>query len=190
MNGQSEINPLVSGPLEDTANEPETIDQRAQQTNVPETSTFGTRTVFGGGKVALWGISIGMGCVIGIAVAAAIELLVGGSAHDRTELAIAEGICSFLISACLTWVILVDKRTLKGYDQHQEESVENSWIQRSAVYGFDGILLANAVLSVALTFHDKPIGSTAAQYCLGGCILIGMLSWGIGYLILYIKGTR
>ncbi|WEV65078.1 hypothetical protein [Bifidobacterium sp. ESL0764] len=155
-----------------------------------ETSSFGTKTIFGGGKVALWSMSIGMGCVIGIAVATAIELLASGSVHDRTELAIAEGICSFLVAAGLTWIILVDKRTLKGYDQHQEESVENSWIQRSAVYGFDGILLANAVLSVVLTFRDKPIGSTVAQYCLGGCVLIGILSWGIGYLVLYIKGTR
>ncbi|WEV47568.1 hypothetical protein OZX62_04690 [Bifidobacterium sp. ESL0690] len=170
-----------------------THDASSNSTRIPsKTSSFGTRTIFGGGKVALWGTFIAIGCALA-AIAVACVCLFGPKSDSKTQMVtitVLDLLITF-IGTLFAWIVLVDKRTMKEFEEHSEESVENSWLQESMTFGFIAMLVVNVIFLFALEFiATKPISVDTCQNLINADICIGLVAWLGGYAILRWRGIR
>ncbi|WEV68605.1 hypothetical protein OZX73_04740 [Bifidobacterium sp. ESL0775] len=147
------------------------------------TSAFGTKTIFGGGKVALWGTSIVAGIVIGV-IFGVIAFIIRRPTqlNDWTFIIL----MAVLIGGCsvgFCWVTIVDRTTITGSIPHPEENVEDTWRTQAMSTGLIGMVLADTVLLLLVAFYDKPIPSVVAAFALLGIMLIGLLTMACAYFV-------
>lgn len=155
-----------------------------------KTSPFGTSTRFGGGKPALWAICVTVGMLIGICCGIAIFVVASKSSKNALTVAISEAFPIAFVGIIACWFVIVDKRTIKGKNSHDEENVENAWVRQSTSWGYCVLPLTNTALFIASWFCTGPISVELVQMVLVGCLFLGPMACLVGYGFHYWKGTR
>lgn len=145
------------------------------------TGVFGTKTIFGGGKVTLWGISTVAGIIIGVIFGVIVFLIRRPTQLNDWTFIILMAVLIGGCSVCFCWVTIVDRTTITGTIPHPEENVEDTWRTQATSAGLIGMALADTVLLLLVAFYDKPIPSVVAAFALLGIMLIGLLTMACAY---------
>lgn len=147
------------------------------------TSAFGAKTIFGGGKVALWCTSIVVGVVIGV-IFGIIAFLIRRPAQLSDWIFVV--LMTVLIGECsvgFCWVAIVDRSTITGVIPHPEENVEDTWRTRAKSAALIAMVLADTILLLLVSFYDKPIPSPIAAFALLSIMLIGLITMACAYFV-------
>lgn len=128
-------------------------------------TAWGRSSRLGGGTGRLIGVSA-IGGVIGAA-------LVGGAAHLVSQWTGREQEYAFWMGALMalpglvfgfmaTWVLLVDRTTIRGAVRDPEHSIEGSWLEKAQSGAFQDtlILVALGAIAASLTGFELSLGTT------------------------------
>lgn len=149
----------------------------------PRTSIWGTMTVFGGGRIALWCSSLAIGCVGGVLIGTIGTFLRNPHQLDDWTFVI---LMSFLAGGgifSVAYVLLVDRTTITGNIPNPEENIESQWREKASWASMTGMLLAIAAFIFLVAFYDKPIAPLVVSSGLLAIILVGLLSGLFAYAI-------
>ena len=156
---------------------------------VPVSGIFGTGTVMGGGKIALWSASIACG-LVGGSIIGVLAFLGHGEPSEKLVYALCLGVTVAVMLTILAWALLVDRATVKGAIEHAESSVEDAWMQNALGWGFAAVMCVNGVLMVLLAIREGPISHAAAVVGLLASTFVGLIVWVVAYLVVKWKETR
>ncbi|WEV42612.1 hypothetical protein OZX57_04170 [Bifidobacterium sp. ESL0682] len=157
---------------------------------LPKTSVFGTRTVFGGGKVALWSISFLVGIAFGLLTGVVAFLMRKPTQFNDWTFVILMAVLVGGCSVCFCWAALVDRSTITGAIPHPEENVEDTWRTKAMAAALIGILFANVILVMLVAFYDKPIPATTAAGALLILEIVGIITGTCSYFVFRKKDTE
>lgn len=164
---------------------------KATEPDTLQTSKFGTRTVFGGGKAALWSISIAIGCVLGLIVGVAVFLLNTNLGKDRLVAGILSGVGIAILASTFALDALADKRSVKGSGPEvtSEENIEHSWFKSAKSWGFDAMIISDFVVLFLLKFAANPIDVKIAYLAVAASLIVGFLITAGRYAYLGFKNA-
>ncbi|WEV74767.1 hypothetical protein OZX74_04445 [Bifidobacterium sp. ESL0798] len=165
-------------------------DTASPATPVLKTSAFGTKTIFGGGKVALWSVSFFVGIAIGLLTGVVAFLMRKPTQFNDWTFVILMAILVGGCSVCFCWIALVDRTTITGAIPHPEENVEDAWRTKAMAAALIGILFANVILVMLVAFYDKPIPATTAAGALLILEIVGIVTGTCSYFIFRKKDTE
>ncbi|WEV42613.1 hypothetical protein OZX57_04175 [Bifidobacterium sp. ESL0682] len=166
-------------------------DAKMTKTDTLRTSKFGNRTVFGGGKAALWGTSLVIGCVLGLIVGVAVFLLNTNLGKDRLVAGIISGVGIAILASMFVLDALADKRTIKGASPEvaSEENIEHSWFESAKSWGFDAMIISDFVVLFVLKFAANPIDVKIAYLAVAVSLIVGFLISAGRYAYLAFKNA-
>jgi hypothetical protein len=121
--------------------------------------------------------------VTGLLVAAALGLLAAlfGDADEAWLRAVAFGVCTLGPAYGLGWLLFVSGSSGPDPVVHPEESVEQTWWQRSASGSFLDLLVVAGVGATALSVTDLRVDATSA---LAALIVVGFADVAVRLTVL------
>ncbi|WEV74768.1 hypothetical protein OZX74_04450 [Bifidobacterium sp. ESL0798] len=166
-------------------------DVKKAEQNTPQTSKFGNRTVLGGGKVILWGISIAIGCVLGLIVGIAMFLFNTNLGKDRLAAGVISGVGIAILGCMFALDALADKRSVKGAGPEvaSEENIEHSWFESAKSWAFDAMIISDFAVLFLLKFAANPIDVKIAYLAVAVSLIVGFLTAAGRYAYLGFKNA-
>lgn len=140
------------------------------------------RTTFGrtcGGRTP-WPGAIAVG-VAAAGVIATLTLFFNGGQRGMWLAAVMTAVSLPLFTA-LGWVLLVDRRTIKGATERPEESVEAAWLEAASVSAFRDLILVMglglAVVNLVPTAHG-----VLASHAVTGLLVFAAVDVAVRYVV-------
>lgn len=122
---------------------------------------------------------------IGVAVAAALGLAAWAFASNTNGLVygIVVAAMSFVPGLALGWVLVVDRRTVKGAVRNPEESVEAQWYDRATRGTFHDLLVVMGLTAMALSIVPQWRDGLTAPDALVACMVFAAADVSVRYLL-------
>ena len=122
---------------------------------------------------------------IGVAVAAVLGLTVWAFASGTNGLVygIVVAAMSFMPGLALGWVVVVDRRTVKGAVRNPEETVEAQWYDRATRGTFHDLLVVMGLTAMALSVVPQWRDGLTASDALLACMVFAAADVSARYLL-------
>lgn len=143
------------------------------------------RSRFGGGSGLLIAVSLLLGAVLSCGVGWLLATLGAGQARPWLGFVIG-AVVTLPVSAMLTWVVLVDRSTIKGATRDPENSIEDTWFSDAAT-GTLGDLMA--VLGLGIAVFVLTSFEVATSLVLAVIFVLGSVDFAVRYLVARRSGS-
>lgn len=123
-------------------------------------------------RIPAMAIAIPTGLLLGGATAAIVHAIHLFTGPHATAMTLALALFLTFNFFLLTWIIVVDRSTLRGAVSNPEESVENTWYATAAVGTLHDLLIALGVGGAALILTDTTLDARLALLALLGMAML------------------
>ncbi|WP_322612852.1 hypothetical protein [Dermacoccus abyssi] len=124
---------------------------------------------------------------IGIGVAVAVVLGLAAWAFASGTNGVVYGIvlaaASFMPGLALGWILVVDRRTVKGAVRNPEESIEAQWYDRATRGTFHDLLVVMGLTAMALSVVPQWRDGLTASDTLVACMVFAAADVSVRYLL-------
>ena len=122
---------------------------------------------------------------IGVAVAAVLGLTVWAFASGTSGVVygIVLAAASFMPGLALGWILVVDRRTVKGAVRNPEESIEAQWYDRATRGTFHDLLVVMGLTAMALSVVPQWRDELTASDALLACMVFAAADVSARYLL-------
>lgn len=122
---------------------------------------------------------------IGVALAAVLGLTVWAFASGTNGViyGIVLAAASFMPGLALGWILVVDRRTVKGAVRNPEESIEAQWYDRATRGTFHDLLVVMGLTAMALSVVPQWRDELTASEALLACMVFAAADVSARYLL-------